>query len=295
MALALAETAGAEIVSIDSMQVYRGMDIGTAKPTAEQRGRVPHHLIDIIAPDAAFSVAEYQALADRALDEIWSRGKQPLLVGGSGLYVRAVVGGLDLPVAGPDPELRKQLEEEGRRSGIESLHARLAAVDPVAAARIHPHNVRRVIRALEVWEQTGRPISAWWSLDASRKEKYNTRQFALTAPRAELYRRIEIRVDAMLAAGLVEEVKGLLDQGYGGNLTSMKGLGYAQIAAYLRGLVSLEEAVRRLERDTRRFAKRQLTWFRADRRVEWLDVGDYGGVEEIAAGIEASLALPLQR
>jgi tRNA dimethylallyltransferase len=181
--------------------------------------------------------------------------------------------------------LRKRLEGEGRRSGTESLHARLASVDPVAAARIHPHNVRRVIRALEVWEQTGRPISAWWSLDASRKGKYNTRQFGLTAPRTELYQRIEARVDAMLAVGLVEEVKGLLDQGYGEELTSMKGLGYAQVAAYLRGRISLEEAVRWLKRDTRRLAKRQLTWFRADRRVEWMDVSEYGGVEEIAAGI----------
>jgi len=281
----LAEMLGGEIVSADSMQVYRGLDIGTAKPTPEQRQRVPHHLIDIIAPDQPFSVAAYQELADQALADIWDRGKQPLLVGGSGLYVRAVVGGMDLPLAPPDPEFRRRLEEEGRRSGTESLHARLASADPVAAARIHPHNVRRVIRALEVYQQTGRPISEWWRLDDQRKERYNARQFGLTAPRAEMYRRIEERVDRMLADGLVEEVRRLLDQGYGEGLVSMKGLGYAQVAEHLRGKTSLEEAVRRLRRDTRRFAKRQLTWFGADGRIEWIDAAACGGVEAAAAQI----------
>jgi len=281
----LAEMLGGEIISADSMQVYRGLDIGTAKPTAEQRRRVPHHLIDIIDPDQPFSVAAYQELADQALDDIAGRGKLPVLVGGSGLYVRAMVGGLDLPVAPPDPELRRRLEEEGRRRGGEALHARLVSVDPVAAKRIHPHNTRRVIRALEVYEQTGRPISQWWRLDDERKERYNARQFGLTVPRAELYQRIEERVDRMLSDGLVEEVSRLLGQGYGEDLVSMKGLGYAQVVEHLRGEVSLEEAVRRLKRDTRRFAKRQLTWFGADRRVEWVDVAVWGGAEAAAAEI----------
>ncbi len=282
----LAERLGGEIVSADSMQVYQGMDIGTAKPTPEQRRRVPHHLIDIIPPDRPFSVAAYQELAERAIQEIWERGNQPILVGGSGLYVRAVLGGLDIPVAPPDPELRRRLDAEARRRGCEHLHARLASVDPTAAARIHPHNVRRVIRALEVWEQTGRPISEWWSLDDARKGKYNTRQFGLTAPRADLYWRIDARVDAMLADGLVEEVQRLLDQGYGEDLVSMQGLGYAQIAAHLRGRLSLEEAVERTKRDTRRFAKRQLTWFRADDRIEWIDITHYRDSADVAAEIE---------
>ena len=284
--LLLAEMLGGEIVSADSMQFYRGMEIGTDKPTAEQRARVPHHLIDIIQPNEPFSVASYRELADKALADIWRRGHQPILVGGSGLYVRALIYGLDLPVAPPDPELRRTLGEEAEREGKQALHARLAAVDPEAAARIHYRNVTRVIRVLEVYHQTGRPISESWTLDPQASPRYNTRQFGLTLPRAELYRRTEERVDQMLAAGLVEEVQGLLDQGYGEDLVAMKGLGYAQIARYLREACGLDEAVRLLKRNTRRFAKRQLTWFRADPHIEWLDVSEASGQAGAAKIIE---------
>jgi tRNA dimethylallyltransferase len=278
----LAEMLGGEIVSADSMQVYRGMDVGTGKPTAEQQERARHHLLDIVDPDEPFSVAEYQAQADAALAEIWGRGGQPILVGGSGLYVRAVVDEVDFAMAPPDPELRRRLAEEARAKGLKVLHARLAEVDPEATARIHPNDEKRIIRALEVYEKTGRPISSVQKLDRGREARYNTRQFGLIVSRAEMYRRIEERVDRMIAGGLVDEVKGLLERGYGDDLAAMKGLGYAQVAAHVRGEITLEEAVRLLKRDTRRFAKRQLTWFRADRRIEWVDVGRMGGTSEAA-------------
>lgn len=279
----LAEALGGEIVSADSMQCYRGMDVATAKPTAEQRARVPHHLIDIIDPDTPFSVAEYQARAREAISDIQARGRQPLLVGGSGLYVRAVVDGLGLSLAPPNPELRARLAAEAREGGAAALHARLAAVDGEAAARIHQNDEKRIIRALEVFEQTGTPISRLQQLDRQRRAEYNTRQFGLTLPREELYRRIEARVDRMVREGLVGEVKRLLDQGYDESLVPMKGLGYAQFLPVARGTRSCEEAAKLLKRDTRRFAKRQLTWFRADARIEWIEAA--GDVQQVAGAI----------
>ncbi len=276
--LLAAQALGGEIISADSMQVYRGMDIGTAKPTPEQRARVRHHLIDVVEPEQPFSVADYQRLAWAAIDDVFSRGRQPVVVGGSGLYVRALIGGLRLALAPPDPELRRRLA----RHDAASLHARLSAVDPWAAARIHPHDEKRIIRALEVYEQTGAPISALHSVDPAAPPRYNTRQFGLTWPRLELYRRIEARVDRMMAEGLLDEVKALLARGCDETLVSMKGLGYAQLLAHLRGACTYEEAVKLLKRDTRRFAKRQLTWFRADQRIEWVDMSQVGGPERAA-------------
>ncbi len=278
----LAEALGGEIVSADSMQVYRGMDIGTAKPTAEQRARAPHHLIDIIDPDEPFSVADYQRRADAALEDIWRRGRQPILVGGSGLYVRAVLDEMDFSMVPPDPELRRRLTAEARSVGSRSLHERLAQVDPEAAARIHPNDEKRIIRALEVAEGMGGSMSRPQELDRGKAARYNTSQFGLTLPREELYRRIDARVERMMEEGLLEEVKGLLRRGYGGELAAMKGLGYAQLPPCLQGETSLAEAVRRLKRDTRRFAKRQLTWFRADPRIEWVDVVEVGGPAQAA-------------
>ncbi len=278
----LAEALDGEIISADSMQVYRGMDIGTAKPTAEERARVSHHLIDIVDPDEPFSVADYQARADAALADIWGRGRQPILVGGSGLYIRAVLEKMDFSLVPPDPEFRRRLMEEARSKGTRALHEWLAEVDPAAAARIHPNDQKRIIRALEVAESSGGVGSG--KVDRERPPRYNSTQFGLTLEREELYRRIEARIDRMIAGGLVEEVRGLLERGLGEELISMKGLGYAQIAPYVRGQISLEEAVSRLKRDTRRFAKRQMTWFRADPRIEWIDVDEAGGA---AAVVEA--------
>jgi tRNA dimethylallyltransferase len=284
----VAEALNGEIVSADSMQCYRGLDIGTAKPTAEQRARVPHHLIDIIDPDTPFSVAEYQERARAAIEAIHQRGRLPILVGGSGLYVRAVIDGLGFPMAPPDPELRRRLAAEAREHGLATLHARLSAVDPEAAARIHVNDEKRIIRALEVFELTGLPISRLQELDRQQQARYNTRQFGLTLPREEMYRRIEARVEEMIRGGLIEEVKSLLDRGYDERLVPMKGLGYAQIIPVVRGEQARDEAVERLKRDTRRFAKRQLTWFRADSRIEWIDVAATGGFQQVADIIRRS-------
>ncbi len=278
----VAESIGGEIVSADSMQVYRFMDVGTGKPAAEQLARVPHHLISIVDPDSPFSVSDYQERARATIADIRARGRQPILVGGSGLYVRSVIDGLALPMAPPALELRHRLSAEADAQGLAALHARLAEVDPESGQRIHPNDARRIIRALEVYQQTGRTISALQQLDRRRRERYNTRQFGLTLPRPELYRRIEARVDEMIARGLAEEVRNLLSRGYGEGLVSMKGLGYAQLIPHLRGECTLEEAAERLKRDTRRFAKRQLTWFRADRRIEWIDVAAVGGAHQAA-------------
>ena len=276
-AILAAEALGGEIVNADSMSFYRGMDIGTAKPTVEERARIPHHLVDILDPDEPFTVAEYKARAEAAIDNVLARHRVPILVGGSGLYVRAVISGVSFKQAPPDPELRQQLTAQAEREGTEALHARLAEVDPEAAARITPRDLKRIIRALEVYLTTGETISSLQALDRERPPRYNTCQFGLTLPREELYRRIEARLDQQLAAGLVAEVQGLLDQGCHEGLVPMKGLGYAQLARYLRGACSFDEAVVALKRDTRRFAKRQLTWFRADKRIQWVDMAEIGG------------------
>ena len=314
LGMLLAEALGAEIVSADSMQLYRGMDIGTAKPTAEQRARVRHHLVDIIDPDEPFSVADYRARADAALKDIWSRGRQPILVGGSGLYVRAVLYEMDFGVP-PDRELRQQLTAEANTSGLHLLHERLRRMDPAAAARIHPNDQKRIIRALEVAAASAATASSSRPpreddepVDRTRGSRYNTAgallpqrspmaagaprklrfratQFGLALARDELYRRIEARAEAMIAAGLVEEIRGLLARGYDERLVSMKGLGYAQMLPHLRGEITLEEAVRLLKRDTRRFAKRQLTWFRADATIRWVDADQAGGPPGVAETI----------
>jgi len=284
-----------EIVSADSMMVYRGMDIGTAKPTAAEMRGIPHHLIDVVDPDEDFSVACYQELAEKHIREISLRGKLPILVGGTGLYVRAVLDHYNF-VVGADQALRRELQDAARARGVAWLHEQLAKVDPVSAARLHPNNVRRVIRALEVYYKTGQPLSSFQDRDLRTDSKYCALVFGLTCDRSEIYRRIEKRVDEMLAAGLVEEVRRLMSRGYGRDLTSMKGLGYKEIAAYLAGEISLDEAVKILKRNTRRFAKRQLTWFRRDNRIIWLDVvamgGPIGAAKEIVTKWQEYQRLP---
>ncbi len=268
-AVELARRIGGEIVCADSRTLYRGMDIGTAKPTPEQRRQVPHHLLDVADPDQTVTLAVYRTLALEALDAIRRRGRVPLLVGGTGLYIRAVVDGFAIPPVPPDPALRARLEEEERaQPGV--LHARLRQVDPRAAARIHPRNVRRLVRALEVYARTGRPISEWQRADPVGAVV----QIGLTMDRAALDRRIEARVWEQLDRGLVDEVRALLARGYDPRLPAMQGLGYKEIVPYLRGECSLEEAVARLVRHTRRYARRQWIWFRRDPRIRWLDVDD---------------------
>ena len=269
LGIALARSLGGEIVGADSRQVYRHMDIGTAKPTAEERSLVPHHLIDVIDPDQEFSLAQYLELAVAALEGVWSRGKQPLLVGGSGQYVWALLEGWRVPRLPPQRELRRELEERAARHGPEALHRELARVDPKAAARIDPRNVRRVIRALEVHRATGRPISYW---QEKGPPPWQTLILGLTCPRQELYERIDARVDAMMEAGLADEVRRLLAMGYEPSLPSLSGIGYGQVCQYLAGELDLATTVAGIKTATHRLARQQHTWFRLDdRRIRWLE------------------------
>lgn len=267
VALELAEVFDAEIVSADSRQIYRGMDIGTAKPSLEQRARVPHHLIDVVDPDVQFTLAQYQAEAYAAIDDIFVRGRQPMLVGGTGLYVRAIVEGLRIPEVAPDFDLRAELEARAQREGKEALYADLQKVDPESAARIDPRNVRRTIRALEVYRLSGKRFS---ELGQVQPPPYRVVTIGLQRPRAELYVRIDARVDAMIADGLVEETRQLA-QRYDWLLPSMSGLGYRQIGAYLRNEETLEESITAIKKDTRRFVRHQANWFRSnDASILWV-------------------------
>ena len=280
IAIQLAQHLDAEIVSLDSRQIYREMDIGTAKPTLDQRGAVPHHLIDCVAVDQPFSVAEYQRLADRAIEEIRERGKRAMAVGGAGLYFRGLIDGLfDGP--GADAEIRAKLQREADEHGNVVLHERLRQCDPETADRVHPNNRVKVIRALEVYELTGKPISALQEQWKMNEPRYLFRAFGLNMPREALYRRIEERVDHMVETGLIEEVQGLLNQGYSHNCVAMQSFGYKELIEYLDGKRTFDEAAALLKQNTRRFAKRQLTWFCNDPRIEWLDISEFSSVDGI--------------
>ncbi|MBV1848528.1 tRNA (adenosine(37)-N6)-dimethylallyltransferase MiaA [Catellatospora tritici] len=264
LSIALAHALRGEVVNCDSMQVYRGMDIGTAKLTEDEREGVPHHLLDLWPVTAPASVAEFQRLARAAIDDIRCRGKVPLLVGGSGLYQRAVLEDFDFP--GTDPAVRARLEAELEAGGPAPLHARLAQADPVAAAKILPSNGRRIVRALEVIEITGQPFTA------SLPEPVPVyRCLQLAVDRADLDVRVEQRVDRMWAAGFVDEVRGLLPHGLDGSLTASRALGYQQVLAFLRGECEENEAHRDTVTGTRRFVRRQRSWLRRDPSVRWLD------------------------
>ena len=269
IAIQLAQRLNAEIISVDSRQIYRQMDIGTAKPTPEEQQAARHHLIDCVDISQPFSVADYQSLADTAIADIQNRGNRVLLVGGAGLYFRVIVDGL-FEGPGADPALRKRLEGEVAQFGVDALHDRLRVCDPESADRIHPNNIVRVIRALEVYELTGTPMSELQQ-QWHPKQRYPFIAFGLTMPRALLYRRIEQRVDVMLANGLIAEVESLLAAGYGRDTIALRSFGYKELIAYLDGDCTYLEAISQLKQNTRRFAKRQLTWFRKDTRIEWLD------------------------
>jgi len=269
LALALARELGGEVVNADSMQLYRGMDIGTAKVPPEQRREVPHHLLDIWEVTETASVAVYQRLARAAVDDILARGRVPLVVGGSGLYVRAVLDDLDFP--GTDPQIRRRLEAELATQGPEAMHARLAQVDPAAAAAILPSNGRRIVRALEVIELTGRPFTA--RLPETPQPAYPSVRIGLDRDRDVLDERIALRVERMWRDGLVEEVRGLIPRGLRQGRTARAALGYQQVLAYLDGVLSEAGAKAETVRATRRFARRQRSWFRRDPRVQWLDAG----------------------
>ncbi len=270
LALRLAQTFNGEIVSADSRQVYRYMDIGTAKPSPRELSLVPHHLINLVNPDEDFSLAQYQELAYKAISGIHQRNKLPLLVGGSGLYVWSVLEGWRIPQVPPDLGFRYSLEEKAAKTGKDELYQELVTVDPVAAQMIDPSNVRRVIRALEVHRGGNAPLS---QLQHKKAPPFNMLIIGLTADRTELYRRIDLRVDAMLKQGLVDEVERLLSMGYDFNLPAMSGIGYKQIGMFLNGELTLAAAIQQIKFETHRFVRHQYAWFRLkDNRIKWFDI-----------------------
>jgi len=269
--IGLAKALNGEIISGDSMQIFRGLDIGTAKITAQEMAGVPHHLLDIKEPWENFSVAEFRALADAAIAEITARGRLPILVGGTGFYVNAVLYPYHFGEADMDPAYRQELVQYQAAHGNQALWQRLADCDAASAARLHPNDVKRVMRALEVFYATGKPASAR-AVQVDRGQlRYQTAYLGLHLPREVLYQRIDQRVDQMMAQGLVQEVRWALDQGVPPDALSMTSLGYRQIVCYLQGEYSLERAVELIKRDTRHFAKRQLTWFRHDPNLQWVE------------------------
>ncbi|MFC1975158.1 tRNA (adenosine(37)-N6)-dimethylallyltransferase MiaA [Chloroflexota bacterium] len=286
LSLHLAQDFDGEIISADSRQIYRGLDIGTDKPTPEQLALAPHHLVDVVDPGDVLTLADFQEQTYATINAIHARDRLPLLVGGTGQWVWAVIEGWGIPRVPPDPVLRAELEVEAKAIGPEAFHAQLAAVDPQAAQKLDPRNVRRVIRALEVYRKTGIPISRH---QQKSSPPYHILLIGLTRPRQQLYERIDQRIDRMMEQGLLVEIEGLVEAGYGWNLPAMSGLGYRQIGQYLQGEISLAEAVALIKKETRRFVRQQYNWFRLDdSRIHWFEVGEgtneevYGQVKRVA-------------
>ncbi len=270
LSVELAKQIGGEIISADSMQVYRHMDVGSAKVTVEEMEGVPHHLIDVLDPQDSFNVVTFQEMAKESMQKIYANGHIPIVAGGTGFYIQALLYDIDFTDNDGDMEYRHQLEELANEQGAEVLHAMLREVDPPSAEAIHANNVKRVIRALEFYKKTGQRISDHNEEERQKESPYNFAYYVLNMDRATLYNRIDLRVDKMLEAGLEEEVKNLKAMGCTRDMVSMQGLGYKEILDYLNGELSLEEAVYVLKRDTRHFAKRQLTWFKREKEVTWV-------------------------
>lgn len=286
LSVRLAKALDGEVVSMDSMQIYRGMDIGTAKPSMADRQEIPHHLVDIVEPSECFTVAQYAKLAQQTIQDILDRGKVPLLVGGTGFYLRALTDGLTLGGIPSDPEVREALKAQAQtESGKQALHDRLRQVDPASAAKLHPHDIQRVSRALEVYQRTGQPIS-----EQPKPPPEGSLDFCLlgtTMDRQRLYERINRRVDEMMAAGLLTEVENLLAAGVSPQAQSMQGIGYRELAPVADGARALPEAIVALKQNTRHYAKRQWTWFRAVERITWLDMASRESADEALRIAEA--------
>lgn len=280
LSIGLAKELNGEIISADSMQVYRHMDIGSAKIKPNEMEGITHYLVDVLEPDEEFHVARFQQMAKEAMEEIYAKGKIPIIVGGTGFYIQALLYDIDFTKGEEDSAYREELLTLSKERGADYLHKMLENLDPKSAAEIHANNVKRVIRALEFYKQTGTPISAHNEEERQKESPYDFRYFVLTDERQILYDRIDKRVDQMVEEGLVEEVAHLRDLGYHREMVSMQGLGYKEILAYLDGECTLDEAIYTIKRDTRHFAKRQLTWFRRERDVTWIEKGAYNRKEE---------------
>ena len=280
LSIELAKAINGEIISADSMQVYQQMDIGSAKVKPDEMGGVPHFLIDIMKPSEAFNVVTFQTLAKEAMADIYSRGKVPIIVGGTGFYIQAILNDIEFDENEKSSEIREKYERLLNEHGEAALHKRLMEVDEAAAAKIHQNNSKRVIRALEYFEQTGNKISMHNQEQRERISPYDFKYFVLNDEREMLYKRIDERVDKMIVDGLVDEVKELHEEGYTRDMVSMQGLGYKEILEYLDGECTLEEAIYKIKRDTRHFAKRQITWFKREREVIWVNKDEFGYDDE---------------
>lgn len=281
LSIRLAEALDGEIISADSMQVYKKMNIGTAKIRKEEMGGIPHHLIDVLDPAEEFNVVRFQEMAKEALAGIYERGKIPLVVGGTGFYIQGLLYDIDFTREEQDKSYRERLQKKAEEEGAGAVYQMLVKVDSVSAGKIHPNNVKRVIRALEFYHLNGRPISEHNEEEARKKSPYQSAYFVLNQERQTLYERINRRVDLMMEKGLIGEVKSLVEEGYGRNLVSMQGIGYKEVFDYLEGEISLEETTERIKKDTRHFAKRQLTWFGREKEVIMIDKDKFETEEKI--------------
>lgn len=290
LSIELAKDINGEIVSADSMQIYKFMDIGTAKPDEEEKQGIKHYLIDEVTPDEEFSVARFKELAIKYIDKIIQDGKIPIISGGTGLYIDSLVYNIEFGDTICDWELRESLKKEALEKGNEYLHNKLKEVDPEAAKKIHMNNVKRVIRAIEVYTYTKKTITSHQEESRRNPSKYNFLVFGLTMDREKLYERINKRVDLMMEKGLVDEVNKLVEMGYDKSTIAMQGIGYKEILSYLRGEITLDEAVYVLKRDTRHYAKRQLTWFRRMKNVTWINMDQFDNVHEILKNIKDVIA-----
>lgn len=294
VAMGLAQSLNAEILSADSRQIYRQLEIGVAKPSAQDRARVPHHLLDLADIGEEYSLACYQEAAFQALEQVWGRGRLPLLVGGTGLYIRAVTEGFQLPRVAPDEELRGRLEDVARRNGVASLYQRLLALDPRAAQRMDPGNLRRIIRALEVYEKTGLPLSAHWDAQPAPARNFRVLKLALRRSREDLFFRIEERTRSMLEAGLVEECRELMEKGNQSALERIHVLGYPEFMSFLAGKLTLPEAVARFNSQCRGYARRQMTWFRREPGLVWVEVAPSDQASSLARNLQAGISAWLE-
>lgn len=276
LSIQLAKAIGGEIISADSMQVYQYMDIGSAKIRRDEMDGVPHYLVDVLMPEEEFHVVRFQEMAKKAMEKIYANNHIPVVVGGTGFYIQALLYDIDFTESDSDASYRSELECYANEHGVNALHEKLRAIDPESADSIHANNVKRVIRALEYYHLTGEKISVHNAREREKESPYDYRYFVLNDKRDHLYRRIDLRVDQMMEEGLLQEVKRLKEMGYHRGMVSMQGLGYKEILSYLDGEISLDEAVYEIKRDTRHFAKRQITWFKRERNVIWVNKDEYG-------------------